>query len=61
MFNPFIALDFEDSRLLQARFTQNSLTVVCVLFIALYRFQGSLLSSELVHNTTPLFFCQHLF
>ena len=44
----------------QARFTQNSWLFLRS-FLILYRFQGSLLSSELVHNTTHLFFCQHFF
>ena len=44
----------------QARFTQNSWLFLRS-FLILYRFQGSLLSSELVHNTMHLFFCQHLF
>jgi len=30
-------------------------------FFTLYRFQGSVLSSELVHNTTLPIGCQHLF
>ena len=44
----------------QARFTQNSWLFLRS-FLILYRFQGSLLSSELVHNITPSFFCQHFF
>ena len=44
----------------QARFTQNSWLFLRS-FLILYRFQGSLLSSELVHNTTCSFFCQHFF
>ena len=44
----------------QARFTQNSWLFLRS-FLILYRFQGSLLSSELVHNTTCSLFCQHFF
>ena len=44
-----------------ARNSLNSLTACVLAFLALYRFQGSLLSSELVYITTVPNSCQHLF
>ena len=56
MFNSCYAPDF-----LWLAFSLNSLTACVLAFLALYRFQGSLLSSELVYITTVPNSCQHLF
>ena len=56
MFNSCYAPDF-----LWLAFSLNSLTACVLAFLALYRFQGSLLSSELVHHSTVPLPCQHLF
>ena len=49
------------SRFLWARNSLNSLTACVLAFLALYRFQGSLLSSELVHDSTVCPLCQQVF
>ena len=52
MFNPFSS-SFEQLQL--------KLLTVVLRFFPLYRFQGSVLSSELVYNITIDTSCQHLF
>ena len=57
MFNFWIALDRFS---IEYEFHSKFLTVVLA-FLCLYRFQGSVLSSELVYNTTGRGECQHFF
>ena len=49
------------SRFLWLAISLNSLTACVLAFLALYRFQGSLLSSELVHDSTLRPLCQQVF